>query len=126
MAGATAPATLAGTVAVQNAESLAGIVLANVSIPAYSASGSMLICAPAVLPLALRRCTDVFDQRQLAKFYNLPCRISGNISDSKCVDTQAGYESMMNLITAQIAGDNYILHACGILEHIILSPLKKS
>ena len=29
MAGATAPATLAGTVAVQNAESLAGIVLAQ-------------------------------------------------------------------------------------------------
>lgn len=53
---------------------------------------------------------------QLAKFYNLPCRISGNISDSKCVDTQAGYESMMNLMTAQMAGDNFILHACGILE----------
>lgn len=121
MAGATAPATIAGTIAVQNAEILAGIVLAQLVNPGtpvvYSApgsntemrTGSLTIGSPEAALISLIN-------GQLAKYYNIPCRISGSISDSKCVDAQAGYESMMNLMTAQMAGGNFILHGCGILE----------
>ena len=53
---------------------------------------------------------------QLAKFYNIPCRISGALSDSKLMDSQAAYESAFTLLMAQMAGGNFILHAAGIIE----------
>lgn len=121
MAGTTAPVTLAGSAAVQNAEILAGIVLAQCVNPGtpviYSASssnanmnnGSLTIGSPEATLMSLLN-------GQLAKLYNLPCRISGAISDSKCVDAQAGYESMMNLMSTEMAGGNFILHGGGILD----------
>jgi trimethylamine--corrinoid protein Co-methyltransferase len=62
---------------------------------------------------------------QLAKYYKLPCRISGALSDSKCVDAQAGYETMMTLLMAQMAGGNFILHAGGILESYLCVSFEK-
>lgn len=121
LAGATSPATLAGSIAVQNAEILAGIVLAqvvNAGTPiVYSASGSstdmrfgnLSIGAPESALFSLVN-------GHLAKYYNIPCRISGTLSDTKQVDAQAGYESMMTLMMAQMAGGNFILHAAGILD----------
>lgn len=121
IAGATTPTTLAGAIALQNAEILAGIVLAQVVNPGtpivYSASGSN--CDMRSGSLAIGSPEDALFSLvngQLAKYYNIPCRISGALSDSKCVDAQAGYESMMTLMTAQMAGGNYILHSAGILE----------
>ena len=53
---------------------------------------------------------------QLAKRYNIPVRMSGALSDSKIVDAQAGYESMLTLLMAEMGGGNFILHAAGILD----------
>ena len=53
---------------------------------------------------------------QLAKYYQIPCRISGALSDSKLMDSQAAYESAITLMMAQMAGGNFILHAAGIIE----------
>lgn len=120
MAGTTAPVTLAGNVSVQNAEILAGIVLAQCINPGtpvvYSASssisdmktGNLVVGTPETALISIVN-------GQLAKFYGLPCRISGAITDSKGIDIQAGYESMMNLMTAEMAGGNFILHSGGIL-----------
>ncbi len=121
MAGATTPVTIAGTVSLQNAEVLAGIVLAQLVNPGtpivYSASstaidmrtGGLAVGAPEDALFSLIN-------GQLLKFYDIPCRISGALSDSKCVDAQAGYETMMTLMMAQLAGGNFILHSAGILE----------
>lgn len=121
MAGATAPATIAGAISVQNAEVLTGIVLTQCVNPGapvvYSASGScadMRACSLTVG--APEDALFSLINGQLTKFYNIPCRISGNICDSKSVDAQAGYESMMNLMTAQMAGGNFILHGAGIVD----------
>ncbi|ATW27890.1 trimethylamine methyltransferase family protein [Candidatus Formimonas warabiya] len=130
IAGATAPATIAGTVAVQNAEVLAGIVLAqlvNEGTPViYSASasnaemrnGSLAIGTPEDAVFSLIN-------GQLAKFYSLPCRISGALSDSKCADAQAAYESMLTLSMAQMAGGNFILHSAGIIDTYNTISLEK-
>lgn len=121
IAGMTTPATIAGLVSVQNAEVLAGIVLAQCINPGtpvvYSASGSngeMSTCAltigspeDAVVSLV---------NGQLAKYYQIPCRISGALSDSKMLDSQAAYESAITLMMAQMAGGNFILHAAGIID----------
>jgi trimethylamine--corrinoid protein Co-methyltransferase len=53
---------------------------------------------------------------QMARYYNLPCRGAGALTDSPVPDAQAGYESMLNLSMAVSSGVDIILHAAGSLE----------
>ncbi|ATW27879.1 trimethylamine methyltransferase family protein [Candidatus Formimonas warabiya] len=121
MAGATGPATLAGSLVCQNAEVLAGITLAQLiregtpviygsasSITEMS-TGSLTIGAPEMSLLTAA-------SAQMARYYHLPCRGGGAISDVKTADAQAGYESMMNLLITEVSGINFVLHAAGIIE----------
>ncbi len=121
MAGMTTPATLAGLVSLQNAEVLAGIVLAQCVNPGtpvvYSASGSNVDMSSGALTIGTPEDAVVsLLNGQLAKFYQIPCRISGALSDSKMMDSQAAYESAITLMMAQMAGGNFILHSAGIIE----------
>lgn len=121
MAGMTTPATLAGLVSLQNAEVLAGIVLAQCVNPGtpvvYSASGSNVDMSSGALTIGSPEDAVVsLLNGQLAKYYQIPCRISGALSDSKMMDSQAGYESAITLLMAQMAGGNFILHSAGIIE----------
>lgn len=121
MAGATSPVTLAGTLAVENAEILGGIVLAQSAKEGaplvYAASssnidmryGCLAIASPENSLLALAT-------GQLAAMYDLPCRISGALSDSKCLDAQAAMESGMSMLMSFFGNGNYIMHAAGILD----------
>jgi trimethylamine--corrinoid protein Co-methyltransferase len=123
IAGATAPATLAGALVVQNAEILAGIVLTQLireGTPVVYASGSssadmrtgaLAVGAP---EMAIHNVMAA----QMARFYGVPSRAVGALTDAKLPDAQAGYESMMNLSMAQNCGINIILHAAGALETI--------
>ena len=121
ISGATTPATLVGLVALQNAEVLAGIVLAQCVNPGcpivYSASGSNAEMSTGALSIGSPEDAIVsLINGQLTKFYNIPCRISGTLSDSKACDAQAGFESAITGLMAQLAGGNFILHAIGIIE----------
>ncbi|MBM4236435.1 MAG: hypothetical protein FJ152_08200 [Firmicutes bacterium] len=121
MVGTTAPPTLAGTLAVNNAEVLAGIVLVqlirsgipivygNLSSITDMRHISMAAGAPEGILLQLAA-------RQLALFYHLPFRGGGALNDAKAVDVQAGSESMMNLMLMTMAGFDYIPHAVGMLD----------
>jgi trimethylamine--corrinoid protein Co-methyltransferase len=123
IAGATAPVTLAGALMVQNAEILAGIVFTQLvregtpvvyamgSSCADMRSGALAVGAP---EMAIHNVMAA----QMAKFYNIPSRGAGALTDSKTPDMQAGYESMMNLMAAHNGGVNFILHATGALETI--------
>lgn len=122
-AGATAPATLAGMLAVLNAEILAGIVLTQLireGTPVVYGSGSS--CADmrsGMLSVgAPEMAIGNFMTAQMARFYNIPSRGAGTLTDAKALDVQAAYESMMNLLAAQTAGMDLILHAVGTLETI--------
>ncbi|MDJ0817562.1 MAG: trimethylamine methyltransferase family protein [Desulfobacterales bacterium] len=121
--GATAPATLAGALVVQNAEILAGIVFAELvregtpvvyamgSSCADMRSGTLSVGAP---EMSIHNVMAA----QMARFYKIPSRGVGTLTDSKTTDMQAGYESMMNLMAAHNGGVNFILHATGSLETI--------
>jgi trimethylamine--corrinoid protein Co-methyltransferase len=123
IAGATAPATLAGALVVQNAEILAGIVLTQLvreGTPVVYASGSssadmrtgaLAVGAP---EMAIHNVMAA----QMARYYGIPSRAVGALTDAKLPDAQAGYESMLNLSMAQNCGVNIILHAAGALETI--------
>lgn len=121
MAGATSPVTVAGTLSVQHAEIIPGLILAQIVNPGnaciYSTGSTaadmryfgLAIGAPEAALFSMAN-------SQLAKFLGIPCRVNAALTDSKCVDSQSGYESMMNLLSASLAGANYLLHACGIID----------
>jgi trimethylamine--corrinoid protein Co-methyltransferase len=121
IAGATGPTTLAGTLALQNAEILAGIALTQLvragtpvvfsgsSSNADMRSGGLSIGSP---EMAINTAATA----QMGRFYNLPVRGGGAISDAKLPDAQAAFESMMSLLMAQVSGINFVLHSAGILE----------
>lgn len=121
IAGMTAPATLAGLVAVSNAEILAGIVLAQAISPQtpviYAASGSNAEMSNGALSTGSPEDALVALMiGQLCKYYQIPCRNSGALTDSKTLDTQLAYESAITLSMAQMSGGNFILHGAGIME----------
>ena len=121
IAGATGPVTLAGNLALQNAEVLAGIVLAQlvregtpvilggVSSNAEMRNGTLSIGSP---EMAMNTAATA----QMARFYGLPVRSGGAICDAKFPDGQAAYESMMSLLMARVCGVNFVMHGAGILE----------
>ncbi len=121
MAGVSGPTTLAGALALQNAEVLAGIVLTQLVKPGvpvlYGTASSnldMRTGAPAIgspeSAICIAACA------QLARRYNLPCRGGGALTDSPVPDPQSNYERMFTLLTSVLCGVNYLMHGAGILE----------
>ncbi len=118
MAGSTGPITMAGTIAVSNAETLVGVAVSQMlkeGTPAIYGSATGLsdmsngaFCiGSAESALAIKYCTA------LAKFYDLPCRGGGTLNDALSVTPQAAYEGMMCLLTAASNGMNFMLHSAG-------------
>ncbi|UQZ88871.1 trimethylamine--corrinoid methyltransferase [Deltaproteobacteria bacterium Smac51] len=128
--GLTTPVTWPGLLCQMMAESLAGIVLSQLIRPgtpvlinnSSSATDMKTLGLSVGAPESALNCIGT---AQMARFYGLPCRSGGAISDSKIVDAQAGAETMMNLMTSAMSGANFILHACGILEAYMVSSLEK-
>lgn len=123
IAGATAPITLAGQLAVQNAEILAGIVLTQLvreGTPVVYASGSSNadMRTGALCVGSPEMAINSVLAAQMARFYIIPSRGVGALTEAKIPDAQAGYESMMNLLMAQNCGLHFVLHAAGALETI--------
>lgn len=121
MAGTTGPITMAGTIAVSNAESLVGVALTQIlrkGTPVIYGSatsssdmttGAFTIGSPESA-LAVKYCA------RLAKMYNLPCRGGGALNDAKNVSVQAGYESMMIQFVANQEKINFNFHSAGGLD----------
>ena len=121
IAGATGPVTMAGSLALQNAEVMAGIVLAQliregtpvifggVSSNAEMRNGTLSIGSPEMA-------VNAAATAQMAHYYKLPVRGGGAVCDAKSPDSQASYESMMSLLMARLSGINFVLHGAGILE----------
>jgi trimethylamine--corrinoid protein Co-methyltransferase len=129
-AGITGPATIAGTLAMANAEVLTGIALIQLISPGtpvvYGATastgdlrtGSACIGSP-------ERAISIVCAGQIARYYNLPSRISGGVTDSHLPDAQAGLESMMFMLNAIQSGINFILHAGGMLSSYLTISYEK-
>ena len=121
IAGATSPVTLAGTLAVQNAEVLAGIVLTQLiregTPVVFAGASSSVDMHTGALSIGSPEMTlNTAATAQMARFYGLPVRSGGAVCDAKAPDAQAAYESMMSLLAARFCGINFVLHGAGILE----------
>ncbi len=121
MAGSTGPVTMAGTIALSNAESLVGVALSQMirkGTPAIYGSatsgtdmrtGAFTIGSPESA-LAVKYCA------RLAKMYGLPCRGGGTLNDAKNVSVQAGIESTMVQMAANLEKINFNFHSAGSLD----------
>ena len=117
-AGATGPATLAGTIAQAMAETLAGLVFAflidsqcRIDLGTWTVvsdlrTGAMSAGSP---ELALM----VAGSAQMAGFYDLPGSVAAGMSDSKLPDAQAGAEKGYTLALAAQAGSTLIHESAG-------------
>ncbi len=130
LCGATAPITLAGNLVVQNVDTLAGVMLTQLTNPGCPV---MYGCISSI--------TDLRDMKylsgavemglmnaaaaQMAQFYHLPYYATSGMSDSKVNDAQAGYESAITNVMVALAGGNFIHDAAGFLEFCMTASYDK-
>jgi trimethylamine--corrinoid protein Co-methyltransferase len=124
IAGTTAPVTLAGLVAQENAAILAHIALAQIFRP-----GTPVLYGTVSTTANMRYGTVTLGSpetglitaasAQMARYYGLPIRSVGGSTDSKREDLQAGFERMGTLLPAVLAGVNLITCA-GTLDSTML------
>ncbi|MGD9074326.1 MAG: trimethylamine methyltransferase family protein [Desulfobacteraceae bacterium] len=130
LCGATAPITLAGNLVIQNVDSLAGVMLAQLTNPG---TPTIYGCISSI--------TDLRDMKylsgavemgimnaaaaQMAQFYCLPYYATAGMSDSKVNDSQAGYESAITTLMVALAGGNLIHDAAGFLEFCMTASYDK-
>ncbi len=121
LAGATGPVTLAGTVTVNNVESLAGLVLAQLIRKGHptlygSTASIMDMVSGTYMAGAIESALINAGCAEMAQYYRVPIYATGGMSDSKIPDCQAGYESAATVMLPALAGANYIHDAFGLLE----------
>ena len=120
MASGTAPATLAGTLAQENAEVLSGIVISQLLAPGtpvtYGGIPHVMdprtsICSFGSPEQALMAVAMV----QIARSYGFPVYVNVGITDAKTPDAQAGIEKSATMVLGVLAGADTFGHAgiCG-------------
>ncbi|HVR32989.1 MAG TPA: trimethylamine methyltransferase family protein [Acidimicrobiia bacterium] len=129
LAGAMAPATVAGALALQNAEALAGIAFGQMVSPGapmmyggFTSNVDMKSGSPAFGTPEYARAAMAGGQ--LARRYGIPFR-SSNANASNAVDAQAAYESQTSLWAAVLGGGNFIMHAAGWMEGGLVASFEK-
>ena len=126
--GASGPVTLAGALALANAECLAGLVMHQAKAP-----GAPFIYGGCVSPLDMRttvyaygspewRLADVV-LSQLSQRYDLPMFGTAGASDAKTVDARTGAEWGYALLLDLLAGVN-LIHDVGYLESGLTGSLE--
>jgi trimethylamine--corrinoid protein Co-methyltransferase len=123
-AGATAPASLAGTLVQTTAEGLGGVALVNLVRPGHPAVFSNW-------PFTSDLRTGAFSgggpeeallnaaSAQIANFYDLPSGVAASMTDSKLPDAQAGYEKGVTSVLAGLAGANLVHEAAGMQASLL-------
>jgi len=128
--GLTGPITIAGSLVVSNATTLAGICLAQLINP-----GTPLVYGLGGSPVDMRTGdyanASPEDARHVAlagamgAYYRMPCRGQGALTESFCLDYQAGMESAMMLTVAALSGVHVGLHSCGTFGSMIAMSFEK-
>jgi trimethylamine--corrinoid protein Co-methyltransferase len=130
MAGSTGPVTLAGVLAAQNAELLAGVALTQLLSPGtpvvYGSTSTNIDMKSGALAIGSPELSQMISAHaQLARYYQLPARSGGALTDASNPDAQAGFESMMSLLTTVNSGIDLVLHAGGILSSYLAFSYEK-
>lgn len=121
MAGASGPATMAGAMALQNANILMGVVMTQLQNP-----GAPVLYGVPATNVDMRYGSFsagtpeggmfVTFAGQMGRYYGIPTRAGGGMTDSKTVDAQSGAESMLQLTVSMLSDIDFQLLAAGYLE----------
>jgi trimethylamine--corrinoid protein Co-methyltransferase len=127
--GASGPVTLAGSLMLQNAEILAGIVLSQVMNP-----GAPLSYGPRMPTMDMRTGLSTWGAVefglaaaaavQVGQAYGLEIEAYGPSTDSKTLDEQAAIERSFNAVLPALAGA-HIINGAGVLESILSVSLEQ-
>ena len=127
MAGATAPATLAGSFVQANARMLSGVVIHQLK-----QKGAPLIVQSPVSFMDMRTsllpyfgpdwCLGALMSKEMALYYGIPTFGKAGATDSNVIDQQAGAEIGMSILAEGLAGNN-LIHDIGYLEAGMTSSL---
>ena len=121
LGGAMGPVTPVGAIAQAHAEAMVGVALTQLVRP-----GAPAIYGNFYTTMSLKSGAPTFGMPeadlaymaigQLARKLGLPLRCGGHFTSSKIADGQAMQESADSMMSALIAGSNWVLHAAGWLE----------
>jgi len=127
MAGATTPATFAGTLAVCNAEILSHLVVIQLKSPGapviYGSMPNIMDMSTITYPysapemnLLIACLTD------LSHYYKLPMWGTTGTSDAKVIGAQTGIELMFQSLVSGLSGADFV-HDIGLMDHAkMISP----
>jgi len=126
--GGGGPITLAGAIALGNAECLAGLVLSQIVRPGtpflYGMNTAALDMKSAIVaygapewPAGMAAYCDI------ARFYDLPVWGTAGATDSKVVDAQAGIEATVSVMAAFLTRCN-LVHDVGYIEYGTTSSME--
>ena len=121
IAGFTSHINLLDTVFLNNVEIISGIVLTQLIRPGLpiiygnvSGSSDMKVISLSIgSPDTILISTAA---AQMAKYYNIPFRSGGALTDGKDVDAQTGVESSTSILFSYMNDVNFMLHSLGVLE----------
>ena len=127
LSGASGPVTMAGAIALANAEALSGLVLHQLR-----SRGAPIISGFAVTPMDMRTATCAYGSPEyrlalsacadLYHHYNIPVWGTAGCSDANALDSQSAMESALSILMAALDGAN-LIHDVGYLgQGLIGSP----
>lgn len=132
MSGITSPVHILGTIVQANTETLAGLCLAQCVRPGIPVLPSASLTY-GNLKLATWECSSPDTALMLAgaiqmykDFYHLPARAQTGVTSSKCVDYQAGMESMQSLLLTALMDVDVTSQSMGTLENLMAISFEKT
>jgi trimethylamine--corrinoid protein Co-methyltransferase len=130
LCGATSPVTLAGNLVIQTADSLMGVMLAQIVNPGTpvifgSVATNTYLMDFKYLAGSVEMGLLNAAGAQMAQFYHLPFYATGGMTDSKVLDAQSGYESSISSLLCALAGANFIHDAAGMMEFALTACYEK-
>ena len=132
MTGITSPVYLLSAVILSLAEMIAGLVYAQlitsgvpVVLSASLTYGNLRYATweCAAPDTALMLCASI---QMFRDFYRLPARAQTGVTSAKCIDYQAGMETMQSLLTSALAGVNLTSQSVGTLANLMTTSLEKT
>ena len=132
MTGITSPIFLSSAVALSLAEMIAGLVYAQlitagvpVVLSASLTYGNLRYASweCASPDTALMLCASV---QMFRDFYHLPARAQTGVTSSKCIDYQAGMETVQSLLTSALAGVHLTSQSVGSLTNLMAVSAEKT
>lgn len=132
LSGAAAPVTLLGSLVQHTAENLSGIVIHQLAQPGapiiYGGSPAIMDMKKGTTPMgAIETMMVDVAYARIGKYLGFPTHAYMGLSDSKTVDTQAGFETGMGALMAALGGVNVIsgggmldFESCQSLEKLVI------